>query len=184
MAEIYEYEGFLTEEKLGDCLRFVFGEDRVKSQVKIPNTKMSWDYEVTLPDFKMYVEFDGHFHYSTSNAIHNDQRKMELAMEEGALVVRFPYFVQFDSDFILSWLWRCDARVKDLESFFEKKTARAKDFKHGFHANKITLPASFTRRGVLRFERELSMMPRSISNEILISLDEKAKTLHGNLVYP
>jgi hypothetical protein len=184
MVDVYEYEGFLTEEKLGDCLRFVFGEDRVKSQVKIPNTRMSWDYEVTLPEFKMYVEFDGHFHYSTANAIHNDQRKMEIAKDDGALVIRLPYFVQFDSDFFLSQAWSCGAPTQDLREFFEKKTARAKSFKHGFHADKVTLPASFTRRGALRFEKEINSMPYRISNEILSSLDEKAKTLHGNLVYP
>ena len=85
------------------------------------------------------VEYDGDEHYRHSIKIKGDRVKDETARSLGLRVVRFPYWIQLDSN--------------TLKHFFGLDANVEQSFPHGFITTKL-FPASFCELGIERFRAE------------------------------
>src|SRR5262249_6490442 len=101
--------------------------------------------------------------YCNSLKIKADRAKDEAAARAGARLVRFPYWVQLDS--------------QTLAHFFALVARVQRDFPHGFVTTRH-YPASFCELGIGRFERELASLPASVRREVEESPRARARE-HG-----
>lgn len=175
----YHFKDYLTEASLGDFLKVVFG-DKLSCQVKI-GKKMSCDYCITGPNSKLYIEFDGPYHYTSPVSAINDDKKKTIIQGELNNIIRIPYFVQIDktiwkSLFVpyLQYAGLIDYRDVDITT----------DWEHGFISKKIVYPASYCSLGIARFKDEMNRFDKVLNDKIFKSLCAAAKRLgDNNLVF-
>ncbi len=142
----YHFHTYLTEELLGSFLKTVFG-DKVTSQVKI-SKKMTCDYCITGPNGKLYIEFDGPYHYTSPVSAVNDLKKDELIKQNlKDKIIRIPYFIQLDK-IIWDFLFVSHLKQIGLEDYIDVQITN--DWEHGFISKKIVYPASYCSLGVDR----------------------------------
>jgi len=159
-----EIEGYLIQSKLETALQQIVGSKNWKGrEIRVPGTRRRWDMAFELNNKTTVVEFDGDTHYWNSLRIKVDQEKDQAAYDLGYLVVRFPYWVQLTTG--------------TLAHYFGLHESIEQDFPHGFISTKI-FPASYSELGIQRFERELSELPPSVKNDVLLSLQNQIDT-HG-----
>jgi len=180
MTISYHFKNYLTEQSLGEFLKFVFG-GKVTSQVKI-DKRMSCDYCIAGLNGKLYIEFDGPYHYTSPVCAVNDDRKKVLIQENPLNnIIRIPYFIQIDST-IWKSLFVPYLRFAGLQDY--EKINITTDWEHGFISKKIVYPASYCSLGVNRFKDELRQFDKILNNKIFYSLCEAAKKLgNNNLVF-
>ena len=163
------FKDHLIQSTLSDCLHKIVGnEDWIGEEVRVPETRYRWDMMFKIKNDIFVVEFDGDGHYRDSLLIRNDIEKDKIAYSLGYITVRIPYFVQLTNE----TLWH----------FFRLKADIKQDFPHGFIKSKI-FPASFCRLGLMRFEKEMSSLPKNINTCITESLKNAAKIYGEQYVF-
>jgi len=143
--------GYLTESKLGDVLKEIFGTENVRSQVKVPGTKMRVDFEFSYNGQVFQVEFDGDSHYRDIDVIFRDMVKGDTLPN----LIRIPYWLQLNTDTF---------RALFTDGYgIDPEVSITTDFPHGFISKDCVFPASFCEMGISRFLREVY----TISSEVL-----------------
>ena len=132
-------------------------------QIKLPNSRRRYDFGYANENESVLVEYDGDEHYRSTWVIRGDREKTELAAKHGYRLVRFPYWVQLDSN--------------TLQHFFGIEAEVHQDFPHGFITTKL-FPASFCELGIVRFEAELVDLPDGVARSVVESLKARC-TEHG-----
>jgi hypothetical protein len=158
---------YLVEETLGDILQYFCKETEstyIKAQVKFPELgALSFDYMLEIDNNKILVEFDGYYHYSDSMTIFRDLKKSQFAVDNNYTLIRIPYWIQLNKSTFKTLFYR----ELDIDSTYPQ----------GFIDKKAMLPASFCKLGFERFEKELFSFENNIQDQIIASLENKAKTL-------
>jgi len=149
--------GYLTEESLYHILVEWCGLDNVERQSKLG--KLRVDFKIKTPNKRVvYVEFDGHKHFTDANQIDRDNEKNSKLKN----LVRIPYFIQLNQS---TWNW-----------FFNEANLGLIDskFPHGFISKNLTLPASFCIDGVARYFKILNDLREydmsNVADEIITSV--------------
>lgn len=113
----------------------------------------------------MLIEFDGYHHYSKTSQINKD-KKVGLGfckwnkIDAGIYGLRIPYFVQLDKRMTKVW-FNIDEQMND--------------YPHGFISKVCKLTDEFVWGGEKRFIKELRILPKSVSKEIIESLLKRFK---------
>lgn len=151
-------ENYLTEDLLE-----LFLKNNFKEGIWIRNKKfLNFNFR---PDFvndyyKMVVEFDGYFHFSSSKTIIRDKEKDKIFNELNYKIIRIPYFVQLD---------------KFGVNYYFKLNCEFNNYKHGFIDKKAFLPSDFCSLGLLKFKEIMINLKNDLNgkviyNKILLSL--------------
>ena len=148
-------DGYLTESKLSKALQALLPDEWLGEQVPVSNTRQRWDMAFKAKGKITVVEYDGDDHYRHSMKIKGDLAKDEIARSLGLQVVRFPYWIQLDSN--------------TLKHFFGLDANVEQSFPHGFITTKL-FPASFCELGIERFRVELEDLPASVREAVISSL--------------
>jgi hypothetical protein len=93
---------------------------------------------------RLIVEFDGDQHYRSSKVILRDFERDAFFIAKSFRVIRIPYFVQLSH-----------AVITDLFGDLAHTTHDFLDFRHGFIAPTVVMPADFCELGIVRFEGDL-----------------------------
>lgn len=165
--------GYLTQSKLFDVLRRIFGEENVIGEEipAIPGTRTRFDMAFRKDSTIIIVEMDGDEHYRNSLKIRGDKAKDDWTLAQGYILVRIPYWIQLDSETFQYFF--------GFESGFEITT----NFNHGFITTRI-LPASFCEMGVQRFDCEFEKLPVNVKTAVLESLSNKSNQFGTEYVLP
>lgn len=147
---------FLTEEKLGILLKDIYGKEFIHNK-QFPNNKFRPDYR--NDELKLIVEFDGVRHFTESKRIISDIERDLICYKLGYTVIRIPYFISISSE--------------SIKYFFDKTINYLQSFPHGFINKNIILPANFCYLGYIKFIRILYTLPKTIYNDIQLSLINK-----------
>jgi len=157
-------QGYLTASKLADALRQVVGAGNwLGGELTLPGSRKRWDMGFRREQSVIVVEYDGDEHYCNTLKIKVDREKDALAAKQGWRTVRFPYWVQLDTQTLLH--------------YFGLSAAVETSFAHGFITTKW-FPASFCEMGIDRFEQELEALPSTIRQAVLQSLQDRTAE-HG-----
>ena len=166
----YSYDGYLTQQKLKVLLSDIYGENLVQNEVRVPNTRMKWDFFIVNNNNKeTIIEFDGDQHYRDSLVIQRDNRKDIIAKELGYDIIRIPYFIQLTSQMFYY--------------YFNYKLEIETNFGHGYIKSNV-FPASYCQLGIVRYKKELLDIPNNVNNDIkktLISKSEKYGSDYVNI---
>jgi hypothetical protein len=160
---VVKIEGYLTEVKLARALQEIVPDGWLGEQVPVANTRQRWDVGFRMDGRITVVEYDGDEHYRHSIKIKGDRVKDETARSLGLKVVRFPYWIQLDSN--------------TLKHFFGLDANVEQSFPHGFITTKL-FPASFCELGIERFRPELMALPESVRDAVILSLRQRVAE-HG-----
>lgn len=171
MNKIVEVKGYLTESKLGDTLREIFGENNVISQVSVKGTKLRIDFKVIYDNKELYVEFNGDSHYRDVEVIRRDFEKTKTFPN----LVSIPYWVQLDALTFKYYFGHLFNNDIDLNCIIKT------DFPHGFISEKCVLPSYFCELGISRFLSEFNNLPKEISDAVGKSLGIKVKSSGGRI---
>jgi len=157
--------GYLTQTKLEAALKQIIPEAQWLGK-EIRQGKYRWDmgYKDSSGTTTV-VEFDGDSHYRDSLVIKRDRIKDATATVLGYKTVRIPYWIQLTSE-TLKYYFNLDADVDQ-------------NFQHGFITTKY-FPSSFCDLGLDRFINEICILPDSVRNKVLDSLDMQIQK-HGML---
>ena len=153
------YAGYLTEEKLGNVLRSLYGKTKVIAQQRVGSSRLRFDF--FLPDLNLAVEFDGFRHFSSFKTILADADKDRIAKSLGIKVIRIPYFVQLTST-VAKKLLKVNCVIET-------------SYPHGFIDRKALLPYDFSPLGLARFKTALVVLPRSVQKAILDTCPDLTK---------
>jgi hypothetical protein len=88
------YEGYLTEQKLGEIFLKISEFKELRPQYTIQGTRLRVDYRFLWRGMEFWVEYDGPQHYTDLKVILRDVRVRDLAEKAGVKLIRIPYFVQ------------------------------------------------------------------------------------------
>jgi hypothetical protein len=174
------YDGYLTEEKLGNLLIEMFGEENVTSQFKFDINgmrKFSYDHMYVYDNVKYIIEFDGMFHFQKSNVIRADVNKNNIFRENDLpnfyqKVIRIPYFIQLTNDVAKLIIPRYEEMGIEI----------TQDYPHGFIDTKCVFPADWSSIGedvFVNLVRDISNPIRNIYIDIVADLYRDLK--HGNI---
>ena len=155
----------LCESNLKDVLIKIF-DQTILSQycLKSKTRKFFVDYYIDLPNTKIAIEFDGHYHYTQTKSQIRDIELTELCIENNIVLIRIPYWVQIDFRTLKYYF------LKYVETLPEITTI----YKNGFWDPKITYPADFNKFGFGLYEtqyHELKLFDHNITDEIEESLN-------------
>jgi very-short-patch-repair endonuclease len=148
---------YCTIELLLWVLQDRYGEDRVKSEVRLGTSLMRADI---LLDDDTVIEFDGPHHYTSARTICSDIRKNALCHKLGFKIVRVPFWLQLDTE---------TAGILGLSDEIYFDTA----FPHGWITSDI-FPASFCEAGIARFYTEFANLPKHIRQMVYDNIHENA----------
>lgn len=154
---------YLTEGKLYDVLVSMYGSDKVKQQVTLPNKKRV-DYMVEEVDFtdckgkiSLVIEFDGYKHYQSKENINRDLINNRLLIKSGYHVIHIPYFVQVQ--FAIPYYFNtmdCDNHIAVAYT----------GYPNGFIDDDCFRPIDFSVHGWYRFIYEIRNYPTPIREDI------------------
>lgn len=162
---------YLTESNLGIILEHMKDTNTLLiPQLRVPNTRMHWDFLVTINNIKYIVEFDGDSHYRDPGVILRDELKDKISISSGYKTVRIPYFVQISNE-MWKYYFGLDASFKCV-------------YPHGFIDKKAALPASFCPLGLKRYYKQVQNLLLNIQNDIYKSLEDKVRQMDRRLVFP
>jgi|TARA_B100001964_G_scaffold219295_1_gene261247 hypothetical protein len=159
---------YIEEKSLAKILSEIT-QDNWIGKVMVPNTKKSWDMGYNNNGQTQVIEYDGPYHYQKPLKIKMDNEKDEIAKQNNYNVIKFPYWIQLDTN--------------TLKYYFNLEAEITTDFPHGFITTEH-FPASFCPKGIERFEKELSDLPENIKKDVLISLRNKAEKYGKEYVVP
>lgn len=172
----WQYEGYLTEDKLYKFLSNFFGITR---QYKIG--KKSVDFYFEHNEVKYIVEFNGYHHYSSIKHQTRDELIQTYCNENNIHLVMIPYFIQLE-DRVFDILFGCE-----LADYISSKigfdwVASVDHYKHGFIDNKAMLPWDFNIYGYKRFTDEYKLFTKhdrmAVMREIFDSLVIRSKDMN------
>ena len=181
-TDAYVIEGRLSEDKLVAIIMQFCGEKGFLfrgTQIRFDWAGMyAFDCGYKEGNETVLVEYDGPRHYQNSDVIKRDRHKSALAKDNGMLVIRVPYFVQFSNRLVFEHLFRHNIPVQQT-------------YPCGFISEKTTLPGSFCYAGMRRFEQEFASFPQDVQHAILASLQWQKKhfgmdddLVYGDFRYP
>jgi hypothetical protein len=162
-------KGYTTQSSLSETLAGIVGIAWKGNEIAVPGTHRRWDMAYLDGHQTVVVEYDGDEHYRHSMKIKADREKDSLAAAQGYRVVRFPYWIQLETE----TLWH----------YFHIKAELKTPFPHGFITTRI-FPASFCELGVERFKRELGELPQNIAKMVVASLADRAEEYGVEYVVP
>lgn len=156
---------YLTEENLGDALRFVYGvplSSQVNIDIPIGNNvkRCRIDYSMELNGQLYYIEYNGPRHYTTTKTIIRDSFVREYCKENNIRFVEIPYFVQLTQE-TLSYYFPNASTTRYVKS----------SILHGFITKGVLLPCDFSQIGYSRFFNEVYRLPEEVISEIMESLE-------------
>jgi very-short-patch-repair endonuclease len=152
---------YLTEVSLGQFLRERVDEGFVANEA-VPALQRRFRPDYYSERHRLIVEFDGDQHYRSSKVILRDFERDAFFIAKSFRVIRIPYFVQLSH-----------AVITDLFGDLAHTTHDFLDFRHGFIAPTVVMPADFCELGIVRFEDDLKRFGY-IAEHILQSLREAA----------
>lgn len=155
--------GALSEESLASALQQLTGDEWLTRTLRVPGTRKSCDMAFRASSGTIAVEFDGPDHYCNSLKVKKDREKDQLLSQHGIRCVRFPFWVQLDTETAFH--------------YFGLEAQVVTDFPHGFITT-TCFPASFCELGIMRFERELANLPSSVAEAVVRSLRDRSDQ-HG-----
>jgi len=169
---------YLDEKVLGRYLEILFtGYEIIHNRVVGgSNIQMRPDYRIE--ELKLIVEFDGHYHYCSSNTQKRDKIKHERYTEIGYKIIYIPYFVQLDIDMLEYYFGWIDTAKKNIK----KASELYNGFPQGFISENCVLPTDFNCSGHMRLALELDNFSRTsnmnkkanrVKNEIAFSIVER-----------
>jgi very-short-patch-repair endonuclease len=152
------YEGYLTEGKLGEVLRTVYLEGdgyKVHPQWKLGKYRV--DYLVTLNGSPLYAyEFDGPRHFTSWVTQRRDTLKEGMLEELEIKLIRIPYFIQLRG-IMANLLLHGDDIVSSVT------------YPHGFIDSSVVYPSDFNSTGFSIFHDILGDLPSLIATQIVSS---------------
>ena len=166
---MFEPKPYTTQRSLADFLRRAFSGSWKGDELPVPGSRRRWDMAYLHEGQLVAVEYDGDEHYRHSLKIKADQEKDAAAQANDIRVVRFPYWIQLDTDTALY--------------YFGIRQAVSTAFPHGFITTRH-FPASFCELGLERFNRELSQPPVSVRTAVVRSLRDRAEEHGARFVVP
>lgn len=165
-----QIDGYLTQAKLERALRQIVGVGNWRgSEVRLPTGRRRWDMSYEIGGQATVVEFDGDEHYRHTLKIKADREKDGIACKYELRVVRVPYWVQLTNE--------------TLRYYFDLDADITQDLPHGFITTEV-FPASFCELGVIRFEKELDLLPIGVKRDVLKSLRDCADKHGAEYVLP
>ena len=137
------------------------------TEIKTPaDNRLRWDFIIKIENDIFAFEFDGPDHYQFPRKIRSDNRKDEQASKAGYKSIRWPYWVQADSNTIKHYFGiTADVRTK---------------FPHGFKGGTTFFPSCFCEMGVSRFRDELTSLPEPVRADVAESLRVMAEKEGGD----
>lgn len=94
----YQFEGYLTEDKLGQILKLICPEANWIHNRSVPNSNSRYRPDFRSDKLMMIFEFDGHLHYTNIKTQRRDIEKNKIYSNMGYKIYRIPYFEQLGSD--------------------------------------------------------------------------------------
>lgn len=166
-------DGYLTEDKLRKSLQKIIGiENWIGNEVRVLKTLKRWDMMFKYNNQIYIVEFDGDQHFRDSLVIKSDDFKDQIAKDLNYIVIHIPYFIQLTNE-----------SFKYYFNFIKEEINIIQNYKHGFIDKKAKFPASFCELGKEKYNQIFTLCPHNIKQEILFSLQEKAKEFEHKYVY-
>ncbi|MBL8148569.1 MAG: hypothetical protein JNN15_01420 [Blastocatellia bacterium] len=168
MREI-KIEGSLNEQKLSNLLRELFESSWAGGSVELPGSSRSWETAYRTRNGTILVAYDQANHYCDTETAEFDKIEDRMAADMECTLIRFPYWLQLDSNI--------------LGSFFGKPANIITYIPHGFLQDSV-LPLSFCRLGIERFENEIHSIPYKIYLEVIASLRDRVNERGIDKVLP
>ena len=108
---------------------------------------------------KIVVEYDGYQHYTDPFVILKDKYNTEALRSVGYTVIRIPFYVQLDK-YAIKHYFNIDFNNLLYDTCSD----------HGFIHPKATLPSQFCEHGIDKFNNDLCVLPKEVTNSIVNSL--------------
>ena len=112
-----------------------------QKRIKLNKSTFIIDYEVTIDDHILYIEFDGPTHYTKTNTQLRDLKLKDYCIKNNITLIRIPYFVQFNQSSIRAIFGHDLAETYDIENSVECS------YPCGFWDKNIVTPADFNAFG-------------------------------------
>jgi len=169
------YEGYLTEEKLGDFLQLVFPEGEWIYNKVIPGSgsKLRPDYRNDY--YMLVVEYDGPGHYTNVNTTHRDLEIYDVCCKNGYTFISIPYFLQIDDCLFSAVFKPAGAICPD--------GVEMSNYPQGFILDTCVFPASYCQNGLLRFSLEMDREFWPYKDDIMATLDRHAERIGETRVH-
>lgn len=161
------FNRYLTEDILANEMQFIFPGFTFERNKYFNHSGIKFKPDLFCKDLDLIIEFNGFRHYNQESVIQKDKIKKTICEEIGYSFIEIPYFVQLTTKY-LEYLF---------ETFpnFNLSNDINYTYKHGFIDEKALLPIDFNRSGYERYLKELNVLPISIKEDILKSLEIKSK---------
>lgn len=162
ICETLNIHPYLSEKNLLEVLELIF-KTPIQKQVRIPLTNKTAivDYVFNLPhnDQEVFVEFNGHLHYTQTNTIERDYMLREHCVKNNIRLIEIPYFIQLNLYTIPQYFG------KDIEAYLENVTITTSQ-ESGFLEKKIVLPYDYCVLGLERFLNDLTPTSKVLCSTI------------------
>jgi len=170
------YDGYLTEEKLGDFLKLVFpkGEWVYNKIIPSSGSKLRPDYR--NDHYMVVVEYDGPGHYTNVSTTYRDLDIADVCSNNGYEFITVPYFLQID-DCLFSAVFEPAGAIRS-------EGLEMSDYPQGFILDTCVFPASFCQTGLLRFSLEIYRKFWPYKDDIMTTLDRHAERIGETKVHP
>lgn len=146
------YDGYLTEDKLGQSLEILYNRFPEK-QVKVPGTRYRSDFMIG----KIIVEFDGYYHFTKHKTIQRDYAVKKIWEDLGYQFVSVPYFIQLSTETI-KYYFGIDIEVEQ-------------SYENGFIDKDALRPKDFNRLGHQRFLEIVNNLPVKVYNQLIKTME-------------
>ena len=137
----------LSEDNLGDCLRHMFPNAIITHQkrIKINKSTLIVDYEVSIDNHILYIEFDGPTHYTKTKTQIRDIKLKQFCLTSNITLIRIPYFIQFNDASIRVLFGNSITEAYNIEN------SVLCSYPCGFWDKKIVTPADYNPYGCSLF---------------------------------
>ena len=143
-----------------------------------------------IKELKLAFEFDGDHHYDFIRKMIRDDRKMKFYRENNIKSIHYPYYLNPTKDVIKHIFGTVAENIIGINFYSDEKydnmlkqCFKVNDEKDllgcGFHKSDFT-PATWQKRGVDRFIREVYTYPESVRSQIRHSLNLYLKDVEYN----
>jgi len=126
--------------------------------------------DITIPDLKLVIEFQGYQHYTNCIQVHKDTKRKQLLRANDWNILEIPYFVQLST----AVLTTC---FKKYKSRNEKWCDQSNSFPHGFVHPKAILPGCFCISGIEIYKTNLEFFPNEVRQRCIETVRQRSKIL-------
>lgn len=166
----YEIEGYLTEEKIKHFVIDVIEPEEISCQhkVKLQDRNVKVDIFFVKNDIPFFVEFNGHYHYTSTNNIIRDIQLTKYCLDNDIILIEFPYFIQLTNE----------TYKIAFEKIHNENVNIICNFSHGFNDKACTLPYDFTSEGYKRYLSDIARF------KVYDTVESSYTNIKNNLILP